>query len=316
MKRILVTGGAGFIGSHLCEYLLQKGNEVICVDNFFTGQKRNILHLMKNPYFEIIRHDITWPLYVEVDQIYNLASPAAPIHYQKDPIQTTKTNVLGSIQMLGLAKRLKIPILLTSTSEIYGDPREHPQKETYRGNVSTTSSRACYDEAKRCVETLFMDYWRQNKVKIKIIRVFNTYGPRLALNDGRVVSNFIIQALQNKPITIYGKGQQTRSFCYIDDLVHGLYKMMQTDDHITGPINLGNPEEFTILKLAKLVIKLTKTKSKIVYKPLPQDDPKQRRPDVSLAKRILDWKPTIPLKKGLEKSIPYFRKALKENKNE
>jgi len=258
MKRILVAGGAGFIGSHLCEYLLKKGNEVICVDNFFTGQKRNILHLMKNPYFEILRHDITWPLYVEVDEIYNLASPASPIHYQRDPIQTTKTNVLGSINLLGLAKRLKIKILLASTSEVYGDPKEHPQKESYWGNVNCIGPRSCYDEAKRCAETLFMDYWRQNKVKIKIIRIFNTYGPHMAKNDGRVVSNFIIQALQNKPITIYGKGNQTRAFCYVDDLVEGMYRVMQTDDNFTGPINLGNPGEFTILELAQKIIKFTK----------------------------------------------------------
>ncbi len=311
MKRILITGGAGFIGSHLCEYLLKKNHEVICVDNFFTGQKNNVKHLLKNPYFEIIRHDVTWPLYVEVDQIYHLASPAAPIHYQKDPIQTTKTNVLGAIQMLGLAKRLKIKILLSSTSEVYGDPKVHPQKESYWGNVNCLGPRACYDEAKRCAETLFMDYWRQNKVKIKIVRIFNTYGPRLAMNDGRVVSNFLIQALQNEPITIYGKGTQTRSFCYVDDLVRGLYKMMETDDKITGPINLGNPGEFTMLELAKLVIKMTKSKSKIIYEPLPINDPKQRKPDIALAKKVLNWSPTINLVSGLKKTIPYFKTKIK-----
>ncbi len=311
MKKILITGGAGFIGSHLCDLLLEKGDEVICVDNFFTGQKNNILHLLNNHRFELIRHDITWPLYLEVDQIYHLASPAAPIHYQKDPVQTTKTNVLGAINMLGMAKRLDVPILLASTSEIYGDPKEHPQKESYWGNVNCIGPRSCYDEGKRCAETLFMDYWRQNKVRIKIIRIFNTYGPKMALNDGRVVSNFIIQALQNKPITIYGKGSQTRSFCYVDDLVKGIYKMMNTGNRVTGPVNLGNPNEFTILQLAKQIIKLTNSKSKIVFKSLPQDDPKQRRPNINLAKQILNWKPEIELKEGLEKAIPYFQRELR-----
>lgn len=307
MKTTLITGGAGFIGSHLCEYLLNKNHEVICIDNFYTGQKKNIQHLLNNQNFEIIRHDINFPLYLEVDEIYNLACPASPIHYQWDPVQTTKTSVQGSINMLGLAKRIKAPILQASTSEVYGDPKEHPQKETYTGNVNCLSRRACYDEGKRCAETLFMDYHRQNKVNIKIARIFNTYGPRLAKDDGRVISNFILQALKNKPITIYGNGSQTRSFCYISDLVDGLYKMMQMPKSFTGPVNLGNPKEFTIKELAQKIIKLTGSKSKIVYKPLPQDDPKQRRPDIFLAKQKLKWQPEIDLEKGLLKTIKYFK---------
>lgn len=307
MSRILVTGGAGFLGSHLCEYLLKKGHEVICVDNFFTGQKSNIYHLINNRNFEILRHDITWPLYVEVDQIYNLASPAAPIHYQKDPVQTTKTNVLGSINMLGLAKRLKIRILQASTSEVYGDPKEHPQKEAYWGNVNCLGPRACYDEAKRCAETLFMDYHRQNKVDIRIVRIFNTFGPRLAVNDGRVISNFILQALADKDITIYGNGSQTRSFCYVSDMIEGLYKMMENKERFIGPVNLGNPNEISIRELAEKIIRLTGSKSKIVSRPLPQDDPKQRKPDISLAKEKLNWEPKIGLEEGLMKTIEYFK---------
>lgn len=307
MKSTLITGGAGFIGSHLCEYLLNKGNEVICVDNFYTGQKKNIEHLLNNKKFEVIRHDINFPLYIEVDEIYNLACPASPIHYQRDPVQTTKTSVQGAINMLGLAKRIKAPILQASTSEIYGDPLEHPQKETYVGHVNCLGPRACYDEGKRCAETLFMDYHRQNRVNIKIIRIFNTYGPRLTPDDGRVVSNFILQALRNKPITIYGDGSQTRSFCYVDDLVEGMYKMMQRPPDFTGPVNLGNPDEFTIKELAEKIIKLTKSKSKIIYQELPQDDPKQRCPDISLAKEKLGWEPKIKLEEGLEKTIEYFK---------
>ena len=307
MKSTLITGGAGFIGSHLCEYLLDRGYEVICVDNFYTGQKKNIQHLLDNPNFEVIRHDINFPLYLEVDEIYNLACPASPIHYQRDPVQTTKTSVQGAINMLGLAKRIKAPILQASTSEVYGDPEEHPQKESYVGHVSCTGPRACYDEGKRCAETLFMDYYRQNSVNIKIIRIFNTYGPRLAIDDGRVVSNFILQALRNESITIYGDGLQTRSFCYVDDLVKGLYKMMQMPKDFTGPVNLGNPDEFTIKELAELIIKLTNSKSKIIYKDLPQDDPRQRRPDIGLAKEKLGWEPKVKLEEGLKKTVKYFK---------
>ena len=307
-KRILITGGAGFIGSHLCEKLLGDGNEVICVDNFFTGSKQNIIHLLDNSYFEIIRHDITFPLYVEVDEIYNLACPASPVYYSFDPIQTTKTSVMGAINMLGLAKRLKIKILQASTSEVYGDPEVHPQLESYRGNVNPIGPRACYDEGKRCAETLFFDYYRQLKIKIKVIRIFNTYGPKMQPDDGRVISNFIVQALKNKDITIYGDGSQTRSFCYVDDLVNGIIKMMNSRDEFVGPVNLGNPNEFTILELAKKIIKLINSKSKIIYKPLPEYDPKQRQPNIELAKKELNWQPKIQLEKGLIKTINYFNK--------
>jgi len=309
-KRILITGGAGFIGSHLCERLLEEGNEVICVDNFFTGSKENIKHLLGNPYFEVLRHDITFPLYVEVDEIYNLACPASPIHYQFDPVQTTKTSVMGAINMLGLAKRLKIRILQASTSEVYGDPTVHPQKEDYWGNVNPIGPRACYDEGKRCAETLFFDYHRQHNLDIKVVRIFNTYGPRMLPNDGRVVSNFIVQALKGEDITVYGDGSQTRSFCYIDDMVDGIIKMMNSPKGFTGPVNLGNPEEFTILELAEMILKLTKSKSKIVFKPLPQDDPKQRQPDITLAKSQLNWEPKVNLEDGLKETISYFKKEL------
>ena len=314
-KRIIVTGGAGFIGSHLCERLLNEGNEVICVDNFFTGSKQNIIYLIDNPYFEIIRHDITFPLYVEVDEIYNFACPASPIYYSFDPVQTTKTSVIGAINMLGLAKRLKIKILQASTSEIYGDPEVHPQPESYRGNVNPIGPRACYDEGKRCAETLFFDYYRQLRIKIKVIRIFNTYGPKMQPDDGRVISNFIVQALKNKDITIYGDGSQTRSFCYIDDLVEGIIKMMGSREDFVGPVNLGNPIEFTILDLAKKIIKLTDSKSKIIYKPLPEDDPKQRQPNIELAKRELEWEPKIQLEDGLKRTISYFDRLLKMHKN-
>lgn len=312
MKRILITGGAGFIGSHLCRRLLEDGNEVICVDNFFTGTKRNILDLMDNPFFEIIRHDINFPLYVEVDEIYNLACPASPVHYQFDPVQTTKTSVLGSINMLGLAKRLKIKILQASTSEVYGDPQVHPQSESYWGNVNPIGPRACYDEGKRCAETLFFDYHRQHKLKIKVARIFNTYGPNMHPNDGRVVSNFIVQALCNKNITVYGDGSQTRSFCYVDDMIDGLIKLMNSRDEFTGPVNLGNPEEITIIDLAKKVIELTGSKSKMIFKPLPDDDPKQRRPAIDLAKKELGWEPKVPLEIGLKNTIEYFEDLLKK----
>jgi UDP-glucuronate decarboxylase len=311
MKRILVTGGAGFIGSHLCERLLGMGHEVICLDNYFTGSKMNIVHLLENPYFEIIRHDVTMPVYVETDEIYNLACPASPIHYQYNGIKTLKTSVMGAINLLGLAKRTRSKVLQASTSEIYGDPHIHPQNEEYWGNVNTLGPRACYDEGKRCAETIFMNYHLQNNVKIKIARIFNTYGPKMNCNDGRVVSNFIVQALQNKDITIYGDGSQTRSFQYIDDLVNGLIKLMDSPDKFTGPVNLGNPGEFTIKELAEKVIKMTGSKSGIIYLPLPQDDPKQRKPDITLAKKELDWEPTIRLEQGLEKTIDYFRSVLK-----
>lgn len=311
MKRILVTGGAGFIGSHVCERLLNEGNDVICLDNYFTGSKTNIAHLMNNPYFELVRHDVTSPYYAEVDEIYNLACPASPIHYQYNPIKTIKTSVMGAINMLGLAKRLKAKILQASTSEVYGDPNVHPQTEVYWGNVNPIGIRSCYDEGKRCAETLFMDYHRQNGVRIKIIRIFNTYGPRMHPNDGRVVSNFIVQALQNKDITIYGDGQQTRSFQFVDDLVEGMIRMMQTPEDIIGPVNIGNPNEFTILELAEKILKLTGSKSKLVFKPLPQDDPTQRQPDISKAKRVLNnWQPVIQLGEGLLKTIEYFRKIV------
>jgi UDP-glucuronate decarboxylase len=310
-KRILVTGGAGFLGSHLCERLVNEGNDVLCVDNLYTGSKRNIVHLIGNPYFELQRHDITFPLYVEVDEVYNLACPASPIHYQNDPVQTTKVNVHGSINVLGLAKRVNAKILQASTSEVYGDPTEHPQTESYRGNVNCIGPRSCYDEGKRCAETLFFDYHRQHRLRIKVARIFNTYGPRMHPNDGRVVSNFILQALKGEPITIYGDGSQTRSFCYVDDLVEGFIRLMNTPDDFTGPVNLGNPGEFTILELANKVIELTSSKSTIIHKPLPVDDPRQRRPDISLAKEKLGWQPTIPLQEGLVKAIAYFDNLMK-----
>ncbi|SFP33238.1 UDP-glucuronate decarboxylase [Ectopseudomonas composti] len=312
MKRIMVTGGAGFLGSHLCERLLSEGNEVLCVDNFFTGAKRNIAHLLSNPYFELIRHDVTFPLYVEVDEIYNLACPASPVHYQFDPVQTLKTSVHGAINVLGLAKRTKAKIFQASTSEVYGDPEVHPQPESYWGRVNPIGIRSCYDEGKRCAETLFSDYHRQHGVRIKIARIFNTYGPRMHPNDGRVVSNFIVQALRGEDITIYGEGQQTRSFCYVDDLVEGFVRLMGTSDDVTGPINLGNPGEFTMLQLAERVLALTGSSSKLVFRPLPQDDPKQRQPDITQAKAVLDWQPTIALDNGLEKTISYFDALLKE----
>lgn len=313
-KRILVTGGAGFIGSHLCEELLKKGNEVICVDNFFSGSKQNIIHLLDNHYFEIIRHDITFPLYIEVDEIYNLACPGSPIYYRFDPIQTTKTSVMGAINMLGLAKRLKIKILQASTSEIYGDPKVHPQSESYFGNVNPIGLRACYDEGKRCAETLFFDYYRQLKIKIKVIRIFNTYGPKMQLDDGRVVSNFIVQSLKNNDITIYGDGKQTRTFCYIDDLIDGVIKMMGSSEIFVGPVNLGNPNELTILDLAKKIIGLTHSKSKIIYKTFLDDDPKRRQPNISMAKKELKWKPKTLLDEGLEKTINYFERMLSNEK--
>jgi len=307
MKRILVTGGAGFIGSHLCERLLGEGNEVLCLDNYFTGSKTNIAHLLKNPHFDVITHDVTTPYFEEVDEIYNLACPASPIHYQYNPIKTVKTSVMGAIHMLGLAKRIKSKVLQASTSEVYGDPTVHPQPESYWGNVNPVGVRSCYDEGKRCAETLFTDYHKQNQVRIKIVRIFNTYGPNMHPNDGRVVSNFIVQALQNREITIYGDGSQTRSFQYVDDLLEGMIRMMQTGDHITGPVNLGNPAEFTILNLAKKIIDMTGSKSKISFLPLPQDDPIQRQPDITLAKKILDdWSPEVKLEAGLEKTIAYF----------
>jgi UDP-glucuronate decarboxylase len=307
-RRVLVTGGAGFIGSHLCERLLAGGCDVLCVDNFFTGTKDNIAHLLSNPHFELARHDVTFPLYVEVDEIYNLACPAAPIHYQFDPVQTTKTSVHGAINMLGLAKRVKAKILQASTSEVYGDPEVHPQVESYWGHVNPIGLRSCYDEGKRCAETLFFDYHRQHGLRIKVPRIFNTYGPRMHPNDGRVVSNFIVQALKGDPITIYGDGSQTRSFCYADDLVEGLLRLMATDDAVTGPMNLGNPREFTILKLAEMVIEQTGSKSKIERRPLPSDDPRQRKPDITLAKGALGgWEPLTPLEMGLGKTIAYFR---------
>lgn len=308
MKRILVTGGAGFLGSHLCERLLNEGNEIICLDNFYTGQRSNVVGFMKNPRFELLRHDICFPVYLEVDEIYNLACPASPIHYQHDPVQTTKTSVHGAINVLGLAKRLKAKIFQASTSEVYGDPQIHPQPESYWGHVNPTGFRSCYDEGKRCAETLFFDYRRQHNLNIKVARIFNTYGPNMHPNDGRVVSNFIMQALQGKPITVYGDGNQSRSFCYVDDLIEGFVRFMDTPDGFTGPINLGNPNEFTILELAEKVIKLTKSKSRIIRKPLPDDDPMQRQPDISLAKKKLKWKPKVELEDGLKETIKYFKK--------
>lgn len=310
-RRVLVTGGSGFLGSHLCERLLAAGCDVLCVDNFFTGTKDNIAHLLDNPYFELIRHDVTFPLYLEVDEIFNLACPASPVHYQYDPVATTKTSVHGAINMLGLARRVKAKIFQASTSEVYGDPTVHPQPEEYRGNVNPIGPRACYDEGKRCAETLFFDYWRQHRLRIKVARIFNTYGPRMHPNDGRVVSNFIVQALKGEDITLYGDGNQTRSFCYVDDLVDGLIRLMNTSDDVTGPINLGNPVEFTMKQLAELVLELTGSPSQIVHRPLPSDDPRQRQPDITLAKQHLDWTPTAPLNVGLMKTIEYFDGLLK-----
>ncbi len=309
-KRILVTGGAGFLGSHLCERLLAEGNDVLCADNFFTGTKDNIAHLLPDPHFELMRHDITFPLFVEVDEIYNLACPASPIHYQFDPVQTTKTSVHGAINMLGLAKRVKAKILQASTSEVYGDPKVHPQTEDYWGHVNPIGIRSCYDEGKRCAETLFFDYHRQYKLRIKVARIFNTYGPRMHQNDGRVVSNFIMQALRGDPITIFGDGRQTRSFCYVDDLVEALVRIMATADEFTGPANIGNPGEFTILELAQKVIELTGSRSEIIFHPLPSDDPTQRKPDITLAKSALDWEPSVKLEEGLLKTIDYFQNLL------
>jgi len=310
--RVLVSGGAGFLGSHLCERLLKEGHDVLCVDNFYTGTRRNIAHLLDHPYFELLRHDITFPLYVEVDEIYNLACPASPIHYQNDPVQTTKVNVHGSINMLGLSKRLKAKILQASTSEVYGDPSIHPQPENYWGNVNCIGPRSCYDEGKRCAETLFFDYHRQHRIKIKVARIFNTYGPNMHPNDGRVISNFILQALRNEPITIYGDGSQTRSFCYVDDMVDGLIRLMNTPDDFTGPVNLGNPIEISILKLAEKIIRMTGSKSKITFKSLPADDPKQRQPLIDLAKEKLGWTPEVVLEDGLEKTIAFFEDVVRK----
>ncbi len=310
-RKILITGGAGFLGSHLCAKLIEKGDEVLCVDNFFTGTRRNIAHLLSNPMFEVLRHDVCFPLFVEVDEIYNLACPASPVHYQHDPVQTTKTSVHGAINMLGLAKRLKAKIFQASTSEVYGDPAIHPQTEDYWGNVNPIGSRSCYDEGKRCAETLFFDYYRQHNLNIKVARIFNTYGPNMHPNDGRVVSNFIVQALKDEDITIYGDGKQTRSFCYVDDLIEGFVKLMETDHGFTGPVNLGNPGEYSMLELAEAVIDLTSSKSKLVFQDLPEDDPKQRQPDISLAEEKLDWKPKTGLKDGLAKTITYFESIIK-----
>lgn len=310
MKRILITGGAGFLGSHLCERLIKDGHDVLCVDNFFTGSKTNIAHLIGNPYFELMRHDVTFPLYVEVDQIYNLACPASPVHYQFDPVQTTKTSVHGAINMLGLAKRVKARIFQASTSEVYGDPVVHPQPEGYWGNVNPIGPRSCYDEGKRCAETLFFDYYRQHNLDIKVARIFNTYGPRMHPNDGRVVSNFIVQALKGEDITIYGDGQQTRSFCYVDDMIEGFVRLMNSPDGLTGPVNLGNPGEYTMLELAETILKLSKSSSKLVNKPLPQDDPRQRQPEISLAQSALGWTPQVHLEDGLKETIDYFRRIL------
>jgi UDP-glucuronate decarboxylase len=313
MKRVLVTGGAGFLGSHLCERLRAQGHDVLCVDNYFTGRKDNIANLLNDPHFEALRHDVTHPLFVEVDEIYNLACPASPIHYQFDPVQTTKTSVIGAINMLGLAKRVKAKILQTSTSEVYGDPVLHPQPESYRGNVNPIGPRACYDEGKRCAETLFFDYYRQHNLRIRVVRIFNTYGPRMHPNDGRVVSNFIVQALRNEPITLYGDGTQTRAFCYVDDMIEGFLRMMEAPDDITGPMNLGNPVETSVAELAHLIVELTGSRSKIVHRPLPVDDPIQRCPDISQAKSLLDWEPKTPLRPGLQRTIAYFDELLGES---
>jgi UDP-glucuronate decarboxylase len=310
MKKILVTGGAGFLGSHLCDRLIKNGNDILCVDNFFTGSAANVSHLRNNTRFELVRHDVTFPLYVEVDQIYNLACPASPLKYQLDPVQTTKTSVHGAINMLGLAKRLKAPILQASTSEVYGDPKVHPQPENYWGHVNTIGPRSCYDEGKRCAETLFFDYHRQHNLSIKVARIFNTYGPRMHPNDGRVVSNFIMQALRGDSITIFGNGYQTRSFCYVDDLIEGFLLLMNTEHSFTGPINLGNPDEFTMLELAEKILILSNSKSKLIFKPLPEDDPKQRQPDIALAKKNLNWSPSVGLEDGLKETIQYFRKLM------
>ena len=312
-KKILVTGGAGFLGSHLCERLLADGHDVLCVDNFFTGSKNNIIHLMGDPHFELLRHDVTFPLYVEVDEIYNLACPASPIHYQRDPVQTTKTSVHGAINMLGLAKRTRARILQASTSEVYGDPNIHPQTEDYSGNVNPIGPRACYDEGKRCAETLFFDYYRQHGLGIRVARIFNTYGPRMMPDDGRVVSNFIVQALKGEPITLYGDGGQTRSFCYVDDLIEGLIRLMAAPDEVTGPINLGNPIEFTIRELAEMVLTMTGAESTLEHLPLPADDPTRRCPDISLAAELLNWRPTLSLEEGLERTIKYFKKTLRSD---
>jgi UDP-glucuronate decarboxylase len=312
-KRILVTGGAGFLGSHLCERLLDRGADLVCVDNFFTGAKRNIAHLLDEKRFELMRHDVTFPLFVEVDEIYNLACPASPVHYQRDPVQTTKTSVHGAINMLGLAKRLRAKILQASTSEVYGDPTVHPQREDYWGHVNPTGPRSCYDEGKRCAETLFFDYWRQIQLRIKVARIFNTYGPRMHPNDGRVVSNFIVQALLGRDITIFGDGRQTRSFCYVDDMIDALIRLMNTADHVTGPINIGNPNEFTMLELASMVVELTASRSRIVHRPLPQDDPRQRRPDISKANDVLGWAPQTALQDGLKRTIAYFEELLRDD---
>jgi UDP-glucuronate decarboxylase len=310
MKKILVTGGAGFLGSHLCERLLAQGQDVLCVDNYFTGTKNNITHLLANPRFEAMRHDVTFPLYVEVNQIYNLACPASPVHYQHDPVQTTKVNVHGAINMLGLAKRLRARILQASTSEVYGDPELHPQPESYWGKVNPIGIRSCYDEGKRCAETLFFDYWRQHRLEIKVIRIFNTYGPRMHPNDGRVVSNFIVQALRGEPITIYGDGTQTRSFCYVDDLIEGMIRLMESPAEFVGPVNVGNPQEMSMLELAETILSLVGGASKIEFRPLPQDDPKQRRPDITLAKQVLDWTPKTGVQDGLAKTVAYFRQIV------
>jgi UDP-glucuronate decarboxylase len=316
MKKILVTGGAGFLGSHLSERLLAAGHDVLCVDNFFTGSKANVAHLLNHPRFELMRHDVTFPLYVEVNEIYNLACPASPIHYQLDPVQTTKTSVHGAINMLGLAKRVKAKILQASTSEVYGDPEIHPQPEHYWGRVNPVGVRSCYDEGKRCAETLFFDYWRQHRLRIKVVRIFNTYGPRMHPNDGRVVSNFIVQALRDEDITIYGDGAQTRSFCYVDDLIGAMIAMMESADDITGPINIGNPGEFTIRQLAEKVLKMTGSRSKLIFQPLPMDDPRQRQPDIALAQKVLNWSPSVALTEGLERTIHYFRSQLERGQVE
>ncbi|HTS21098.1 MAG TPA: UDP-glucuronic acid decarboxylase family protein [Casimicrobiaceae bacterium] len=308
--RSLVTGGAGFLGSHLCERLLEKGHDVICVDNFFTGAKDNITHLLADPHFELLRHDVTFPLYVEVDEIYNLACPASPVHYRRDPVQTTKTSVHGAINMLGLAKRIKAPIFQASTSEVYGDPEVHPQTEGYWGRVNPIGPRACYDEGKRCAETLFFDYHRQHRVAIKVARIFNTYGPRMHPNDGRVISNFVMQALRSEPLTVYGDGSQTRSFCYVDDMIEAMIRLMEAPDDVTGPVNLGNPREHSILELARLIVELTGSSSTIVFERLPEDDPRQRRPDIAVAKRHLDWEPSTPVRDGLARTIAYFEAQL------